>query len=213
MTYIVLEGPDSCGKTTQAKMLVDRLNREGRPAIFTKEPGSLDPICQDIRHLLLKPSQLDDDAAFLLFWADRIQHQRRIVEPALDANTIVVSDRSYISGVIYHGLMSSSTHLIRELIFFAQRAQPDICFVGNASYETAANLMSVRARDRIESKPEHFHRQLHDSFNTLMNPESFIRKFLSETLAPRAFYQMPELATHNPEQTHDRIWSYLNETP
>jgi dTMP kinase len=98
--YIAFEGVDGCGKSTQAARLATRLN-----AVFTKEPGGTDLGAQ-IRTILLDPAftgKIDDLAELLLMNADRAQHLREKVLPALQSGQSIVSDRSYFSSLVYQG--------------------------------------------------------------------------------------------------------------
>lgn len=97
--YIAFEGVDGCGKSTQAKRLANKIN-----ALLTKEPGGT-AIGSDIRRLLLDPknSEMDELTELLLMNADRAQHLREKVLPALQAGKSVISDRSYFSSLAYQG--------------------------------------------------------------------------------------------------------------
>lgn len=97
---IVLEGIDGAGTTTQAKVLVETLNDTGRRAVFTHQP-STGPVGLLIREMLAGKHETDDATMALLFAADRVHHQRCVVEPALAEGTIVVSDRWYHSSYAY----------------------------------------------------------------------------------------------------------------
>ena len=114
MRYIVFEGVDGSGKTTLAKMLYERLPN---PKVFTKEPGSPhSDFCIGIRSMILDGAAQDisKHTYAYLFAADREEHMRRIVNPALEAGKWVVSDRSVISDFAYrphHGNHVRRRHL------------------------------------------------------------------------------------------------------
>jgi dTMP kinase len=97
--FIVLEGPDGVGKSTQARLLADRLG-----ALLTREPGGT-PIGQAVRQLVLDHATVDLDARAeaLLLAADRAQHVATVVRPALARGRDVVSDRYLYSSVAYQG--------------------------------------------------------------------------------------------------------------
>ena len=92
--FVVLEGPDGSGKSTQAKLLADKLTAQGLDVLLTKEPGGT-AIGQRIREILLNPANtgLDKKAELLLFAADRAQHIAEVIVPALKSGKIVISDR------------------------------------------------------------------------------------------------------------------------
>ena len=102
--FITFEGFEGCGKTTQAKMLYNSLNKKGIPIIFTKEPGGT-KIGQKIRKILLdqKNDGMDYKAEMLLFLASRAENVRLIILPALEEGKIVISDRFYDSTTAYQG--------------------------------------------------------------------------------------------------------------
>ena len=97
--FIAVEGADGTGKSTQARLLAERLG-----AVFTREPGGT-PLGERIRALVLDPSgdQPVDRAEALLMAAARAQHVAAVVEPALAAGRDVVSDRYVASSVAYQG--------------------------------------------------------------------------------------------------------------
>ena len=92
--FITFEGPDGSGKSTQARMLAERLRGEGRPVLETVEPGGT-PIGQQIRRILLDPAnqELTAVAELLLMFAARAQNVEQWILPALDKGQIVISDR------------------------------------------------------------------------------------------------------------------------
>src|SRR5690606_25682164 len=105
---IVLEGIDGSGTTTQARWLGEALEQRGHAVIVTREPTS-GPIGLLIRQALQQqlPSengqsvQLDFRAMALLFAADRVDHNQRLILPALAAGKIVISDRYTLSSLLY----------------------------------------------------------------------------------------------------------------
>ena len=101
--FITLEGVEGSGKTTQAAMLGDALRKEGRRVTVTHEPGGT-RAGETIRTIFLDPAvSLDVAAELLLVLADRAQHVREKLRPALEAGEIVISDRYSDSTVAYQG--------------------------------------------------------------------------------------------------------------
>ena len=92
--YIVFEGIDTCGKSTQINLLRDVYPQ----AIFTKEPGG-SLLGEKIRSMILEGNNLDSKTELFLFLADRAQHRKEVIEPNLDQ--MIISDRSLISGIAY----------------------------------------------------------------------------------------------------------------
>ena len=100
--FITFEGPDGSGKSTQARMLAERLRGEGRPVQESVEPGGT-PIGQQIRRILLDPAnqELTAAAELLLMFAARAQNVEQWILPALDQGKIVISDRFTDSSIAY----------------------------------------------------------------------------------------------------------------
>jgi dTMP kinase len=102
--FITFEGPDGSGKSTQARMLAERLRREGRDVLESVEPGGT-PIGQQIRRILLDPAnkELTATSELLLMFAARAQNVEQWILPALERGAIVVSDRFTDSSIAYQG--------------------------------------------------------------------------------------------------------------
>src|SRR5688572_32247174 len=90
--FVVLEGGDGSGKSTQARLLVSRLRDLGREVVATREPGATETGAA-IRSLVLGGGDLDPRAEALLIAADRAEHVAEVIRPALDRGAVVVSDR------------------------------------------------------------------------------------------------------------------------
>jgi dTMP kinase len=107
--FIVLEGIDGAGTTTQTERLVERLRARGRQAAATREP-STGPVGRLLREILLGQHRTADGAAVggptmaLLFAADRLDHLQREIEPLLKSGTDVVSDRYLLSSLAYQAV-------------------------------------------------------------------------------------------------------------
>src|SRR5574340_562358 len=102
--FITFEGPDGSGKSTQARLLAERLRREGYAVLETVEPGGT-AIGQQIRRILLDPANQELRAVpeLLLMFAARAQNVEQAILPALAAGKIVISDRFTDSSIAYQG--------------------------------------------------------------------------------------------------------------
>ena len=102
--FISLEGIEGCGKTTQARRLHNRLQREGFKCLLTREPGGT-KIGREIRKVILAPKhrQMSAETELALYFADRAQHLREVIWPALKSGTIVITDRFIDSTIAYQG--------------------------------------------------------------------------------------------------------------
>ena len=101
--FIVLEGPDRCGKSTQAKMLYNQLVARGKDVILTREPGGT-PTAERIRQIVLEPGlDVRPLAELLLYEASRAQHTQEKILPALEEGKIVLCERYTMSTCAYQG--------------------------------------------------------------------------------------------------------------
>jgi dTMP kinase len=101
--FITFEGIDGCGKSTQLRLLASQLRLRGIPVVATREPGGT-TLGQKLRTALLDvQEQVDPLAELLVFAADRAQHVRKHLMPALEQNQVVLSDRYADATVAYQG--------------------------------------------------------------------------------------------------------------
>jgi len=101
--FIVLEGPDRCGKSTQAKMLVNHLIAQGKDVILTREPGGTET-AEQIRQIVLQPGlDVRPMTELLLYEASRAQHTQEKIIPALEEGKIVICERYTMSTCAYQG--------------------------------------------------------------------------------------------------------------
>jgi dTMP kinase len=101
--FIVLEGPDKSGKSTQARLLADSLRAKGSAVLHTREPGGT-AVAEGVRSVLLNPQlQIDPVAELFLYEASRAQHVSEKIRPALARGEIVLSERFTLSTDAYQG--------------------------------------------------------------------------------------------------------------
>jgi dTMP kinase len=102
--FIVFEGIDGSGKSTQIARLADHMRDRERTVVLTREPGGTSA-AEAIRSIVLDPAHagLDDRAEALLFAAARADHVARVIRPALQRGEVVLSDRYIDSSVVYQG--------------------------------------------------------------------------------------------------------------
>jgi len=164
---IVLDGADGCGKTTQAKLLADALQRRGAELVLTHEPGGT-PAGQRIRQVLLSPAtgDLDPLAEALLFCADRAQHVNTVIKPALDQGKTVVCDRFASATAVYQGYAGGlGFELAQRLNDIATGGlQPDLLIVLDIDLGHARERMDGERLDRIEQYTEDFHDRVRQGF-------------------------------------------------
>ena len=162
--FIVFEGGEACGKSTQARRLADRLG-----ALFTFEPGAT-ALGQQMRAIVLDPDtpDLDARAEALLIAADKAQHVWAVIEPALAAGRDVVCDRFVDSALAYQGFGRGLDleHLEQVLDFATNGLRPDLVLLLEVP-EAVADARLGAQRDRLEAESQAFHRRVRDGFRTL----------------------------------------------
>lgn len=124
--FIVFEGLDGSGSTTQAKLLAERLEKNGRATLLTKEPTDSTPIGKMIREILQHKWSTSAEGLQLLFCADRAEHLKNTIEPALNNHQVVICDRYFLSTLAYGG-MNVDMNWLEELNKFF--IQPDLTFL------------------------------------------------------------------------------------
>ncbi len=101
-TLIVFEGLDGCGKSTQLRRAAEALGERGIEPVVTREPTD-GPWGRKIREMARSGKRVAPETELAWFFEDRREHMREIVEPAIEAGRLVLSDRSYLSTVAYQG--------------------------------------------------------------------------------------------------------------
>ncbi len=148
--FITFEGIDYSGKSTQVKNLHNFFLQNNLPCIATKEPGGCDS-SNEIREILLKnrPIHLQTETQLLLNFASRFEHIHHTIQPNLQQNISVISDRFIHSTYVYQGFASGIN--IELINFFCQQfvsIKPDITFFLDISLETALQ----RSKNRPHQK-------------------------------------------------------------
>lgn len=169
--YVALDGPDGCGKSTQAAALVNWLDAEGADVLHVREPGST-PVGEALRELLLSPAtgELQPVSEVLLFSAARAELMQRVVRPALAEGKLVVAERCYLSTAVYQILAAErpSPGVLDPRWFedLTRRVHgdclPDAVFVLDVPAEVSAQRRSRRSEgeDRIEARGDDYHRRV-----------------------------------------------------
>jgi dTMP kinase len=170
--FLVFEGIDGSGKTTQLKLLGDKLSSRGYQMLYTREPGGT-RIGEAVRGLLLDPqhSELVPAAEALLYAAARAQHVAQVILPALQEGKIVLCDRFLDSSLAYQGFGRGLDVEQLEKLNEAATAglTPDLVilldFLCDAGMERI--MGSGRVADRIEQENLAFHRKVRAGYLTL----------------------------------------------
>jgi len=160
--YIALEGPEGCGKSTQARRLADAID-----AVLTRETGGT-AIGERLRTILhdVTVTELDARAESLIVAADRAQHVAEVVRPALDAGRHVVSDRTVYSSLAYQGYgRELPIDELRSINDWAIRGTwPDLVVLLDVPTRVIANRMKSLQLDRFERAGADFHARVTGGF-------------------------------------------------
>jgi len=165
--FVTFEGIDGSGKTTQARLLVERLRAEGRDVLATREPGGT-ALGEAIRELLLHGTHVAPWAEAALYAASRAQHVEEVIRPALERGAIVVCDRYLDSSAVYQGVgRELGLERVMELNLTAvDGLLPDRTILLRIDPSEAASRMS-RDLDRIEREGAAFLRRVHEAYDAL----------------------------------------------
>lgn len=189
--FITFEGTEGCGKSTQIKLLADRLRALGHRVRLLREPGGT-PIGEEIRHTL-KHSQhnhaMTPEAELLLMNASRAQLVREIIRPALAEGEIVLCDRFYDSTIAYQGYgRELDLGRVKSVIEFAVgETKPDLTLFLHVPAEVSAERMRSRQstlplelqRDRFEEADRKFFERVAHGFGVIAAGEPQRVKFVN----------------------------------
>ena len=160
--YIAFEGPEACGKSTQARLLAESIG-----AVLTRETGGT-AIGEQLRSILhnVDTVGLDDHAETLIVAADRAQHLAEVVRPAFSRGEHVVSDRSVYSTLAYQGYgRGLPVDEVRHVNEWAIGSTwPDLVILLVTDDATLERRMNARELDRIERAGADFHRRVREGF-------------------------------------------------
>jgi dTMP kinase len=204
--FIVFEGCEGAGKSTQVTALAEALRRQGRDVVVTREPGATD-VGERIRGLVLGASSvgLAPRAEALLYAADRAHHVATVVRPALARGAVVISDRYVDSSLAYQG--AGRTLPVDEVSWLSSWAtgglRPDLVVL--LDVEPAVGLARARARgkgtDRLEAEPTDFHERVRYAFLDLAiaDPKRYLvldaagrAEEIAETVVAKVTTLLPE---------------------
>lgn len=166
--FIVIDGPDGSGKSTQCDLLADYL-KGAREVVRVRDPGGT-PLGEAVRDILLdtRHRNMVPGAEVCLYMAARAQLAAQVIRPALAADKTVLSDRYLSSTIVYQGLAGGiSADAIVELARATGCAlEPDLLVVLDIDPAEAARRRR-RPPDRVEEKDAAFHEQVRQGFREL----------------------------------------------
>ncbi len=175
--FVCFEGGEGAGKSTQSRLLCERLEAAGHVVVLTREPGDT-PVGAEMRRIVLDPAtgELADRTEALLYAADKAEHIHSVVAPALARGEVVVTDRYVDSTLAYQGAGRSLDSA--ELEWVARWATEDVRphLTVLLDLDPAQGLTRFAERDRIEGESIGFHRRVRAEFLRLAaaDPEHYV---------------------------------------
>lgn len=168
--FIVLEGPDRSGKSTQAALLKAWLEGFGREVTVTREPGGT-RLSEQIREILLDPkSHIEPMTELFLYETSRIKHTLEKIIPALKAGKVIISDRYTLSTTAYQGygrgLDLKTVETLNRIA--TMNLKPDLTIVMDIPDKVFSQRERLtQGRDRIESEPDQFRKRVNRAYKLL----------------------------------------------
>jgi dTMP kinase len=164
--FIVLDGGDGAGKSSQLQMLIERLEASGREVVTCRDPGGTE-VGESVREILLHRHHIEicPMSETLLYMASRAQLVESIIRPALEAGKTVISDRFLLANVVYqgHGRGLDIDQLWEIGAVATGGLEPDLTIVFDVPPETAAGRISGEP-DRMEQQGDEFHARVREGF-------------------------------------------------
>ena len=174
--FIVLDGPDGCGKTTQCKLLAQWLQKQDVPTEIFRDPGGT-AIGEKVRQILLNPEhiKMSTSAEVLLYMAARAQLWAEKIAPALQENKCVILDRWLSSTCAYQGCAGGfgMDKVIKIAEDSLERPWPDLIIILDVDLKTASARLN-RDLDRMEQKGDGYHQKVRDGFLKLAQQKNFV---------------------------------------
>jgi dTMP kinase len=164
--FLVLDGPDGGGKTTQVARLADWLRDRGLDVVTCRDPGGT-ALGNRLRNILMDRDTvpLSMRAEMLLFMASRAQMVDEVIRPALEAGRVVVCDRFLLATIVYQGFAGGldPDEIARVGQIATAGLLPDLTIVLDVAPEVARDRMGT-ARDRIEDRSAAYHDRVRESY-------------------------------------------------
>ena len=192
--FLVLDGVEGCGKSTQTKLLHGRLTALGRQVLLARDPGTT-RIGEQVRGILLNPDHVEMGmrCEMLLYMAARAQLATELILPALEAGKVVICDRFVSSTLAYQlggdGLSAIEIRAVAEVAIKGQ--WPDLTILLDLPVEQGLHRVR-RAKDRIEQRPLAYHQQVR-------------RNYLAQAQADPQRYRVVD-ATGSVEKVAEDVW-------
>lgn len=178
--FIVMEGPDGSGKTTQINLLKEYLEEAGYECIITREPGGT-VIGEEIRQLILNPEhkEMSPVTEMLLYAASRAQLVHEVIGPALEEGKIVISDRFVDSSIVYQGIarkLGISTVSAVNAPGIGIYRPDGIFFIDLSEAEGLRRKKEQKNLDRMEQEGIDFHHMVSEGYRKVLSGRPEVMK-------------------------------------
>ena len=179
--FIVMEGPDGSGKTTQINLLKEYLEEAGYECLITREPGGT-VIGEEVRQLILNPEhkEMSPVTEMLLYAASRAQLVHEVIGPALEEGKIVISDRFVDSSIVYQGIARRKLGISTVSAVNAPGIgiyRPDgIFFIDLSEAEGLRRKKEQKNLDRMEQEGIDFHHMVSEGYRKVLSGRPEVMK-------------------------------------
>ena len=178
--FIVMEGPDGSGKTTQINLLKEYLEEAGYECLITREPGGT-VIGEEIRQLILNPEhkEMSPVTEMLLYAASRAQLVHEVIGPALEEGKIVISDRFVDSSIVYQGIarkLGISTVSAVNAPGIGIYRPDGIFFIDLSEAEGLRRKKEQKNLDRMEQEDIDFHHMVSEGYRKVLSGRPEVMK-------------------------------------
>jgi len=198
--FLVVDGPDGAGKSTQIRMLIEYLKAQGAALAVTRDPGGT-PIGDKVRAILLDNAhgEMAVECELMLYMASRAQLVHQVIRPALDKRQCVLCDRYVSATIAYQGAGGIAAGPIGRLAEIATGGLwPDLTIILDIPSEIGLGRVgSSGGADRMEAKGLEFHRKVR-------------QLFLDQAAAEPARFAVVD-ANGSPDEVHQRMVQTLME--
>lgn len=209
--FIVLDGGEGCGKSTQVRMLRDRLLAEGRSVLTVRDPGTT-RIGERIRAILLDPDhrEMGMRCEMLLYMSARAQLMHEVVLPALGDGQDVISDRFVSSTLAYQlgGDGLTSAQILQVAQVAVRDRMPDLVIILDMPVESSMKRVNPKfislfpdadppepSKDRIELRPTEYHQRVRENY-------------LAQARENPSIYRIVD-ADRDASSVHEQIWKHV----
>ncbi|MBQ9157044.1 MAG: dTMP kinase [Eubacterium sp.] len=171
-TFIVMEGPDGSGKSTQIELLKEYLDQKGQEYIVTREPGGT-VIGEAIRGIILNPeyNEMSDVTEMLLYAASRAQLMKEVIVPAIESGKVVISDRFVDSSMVYQGIargLGAETVSAVNAPGIGNYRPDRVFFIDIPEEEGLRRKKEQKKLDRLEQESIDFHHMVSKGYRKVL---------------------------------------------